>query len=779
MNFGNFAIGVAFVSGLLAIPTYFLWARGQLELKPIARQLAVMMALGIVMASGYLLINIMTHQFQYEYIRNFSDRSLPTLLLASTFWGGQAGSFLLWAFWNAIFALILMWGLRRSAWEPFVLTPYLLVTVCIIGIMWASGPFRTIPDPPADGNGLNPLLQNYWMAIHPPILFTGFTTMAGPFAFAVAALWRRDYDGWVKMSRPWVLLGWACLGSGLALGGFWAYESLGWGGYWGWDPVENSSLVPWLFASALLHGLIVQGSRGSFKRTNLVLAIVGYLTVIYSTFLTRSGVLGDFSVHSFVELGLMGYLVAFMVGFAVIGFGLLAWRWRDIGQRVLYSQVLSREFGLILGALVFVVIALIVGIGTSMPVISLLPVFESQVSIDLGWYGPTVAPFGLIMLLAMAITPLLSWKQSKYGSLMKALKWPLILTGITLFACLLLNIIYPVAILFITASVFAIATNTVVVRRIWRAGPLKLGGYLSHIGVGLLFVGIIGTSVYKQTASLRLIQGEPQTAFGQQFTLNGLVIPSNDPLQRTAIQVEVLDPESRQTWTAQAPYYIYPKSGQLIIHPDIHKGWWSDLYLSPSQYDLPNQVEPGLIYMGQGETKQAFGYSLTFQEFNLPNRDAMMSGEGNPVVEAVINVMDADGNRSTITPSVEVTANQEQVGTPADLSDGATLSVVSISPESQLVALQFGNVDLENIPPNEFKATAFLQVTQEPGINLVWAGIIIGILGGLVSMIRRWRERAPDDVVVGAPQPRETGAVPPLQPQKPVHTAQAESEASS
>ncbi|MDQ5854371.1 MAG: cytochrome c biogenesis protein CcsA, partial [Chloroflexota bacterium] len=336
MNLGNVALALAFASGITALPAYFLWARGHASLKRYARGFTAGLAIGVLVASAFQMSNILTHQFQYDYVARFSDRSLPALLLLSTFWAGQAGSFLLWTTWSVLFGLILIWGLRRSSWEPFVLGPYLLVTLFITAIMWASGPFKMLAETPADGSGLNPLLQNYWMAIHPPILFTGFTTMAGPFAFAVGALWKRDYDGWVRMARPWTLLAWACMGTGLALGGFWAYESLGWGGFWGWDPVENSSFVPWLFASALLHGLVLQGSRGSFRRANLLLAITGYLTVIYSTFLTRSGILGNFSVHSFVELGLMGYLVVFILIFAALGFGMLLWRWRSIGRRVLY-----------------------------------------------------------------------------------------------------------------------------------------------------------------------------------------------------------------------------------------------------------------------------------------------------------------------------------------------------------------------------------------------------------------------------------------------------------
>ena len=765
-NLGNIALALAMFCGIGALPSYFMWARGRAALRTQARLLTGLMALWVGVASAFQMYNILTHQFQYEYVTKFSDRALPTLLLATTFWGGQSGSFMLWALWSVIFALILMVGLRRSAWEPFVLAPYLLVTVCITGIMWASGPFTLLADVPQDGQGLNPLLQNYWMAIHPPILFTGFTTMAGPFAFAIAALWKRDYDGWVKQAQPWTILAWACLGTGLALGGFWAYESLGWGGFWGWDPVENSSFVPWLVASALLHGLIVQSARGSMKRSNLALAVLGEMTVIYSTFLTRSGILGSFSVHSFVDLGLMNYLLAFIGLFAALGFGMLLWRWQTIGRRVTYTNVISREFGLLLCVVLFTVIMLIVALGTSMPVISLLPGFASQITVDLAWYGPTVAPFGLLLLLTMAVTPLLGWQRAKLGSLRSALTWPAVLTALVLFACVLVNIVYPVALLFIGAAVFAVATNIVVIKRVWRTGPLRLGGYLSHIGVGLLFVGIIGTSVYKQKAPLLLTEGVPQEVFGRQVTFRGLVVPTDDALQRTAVQLEVTNPQDGSTWLANAPYYVYAKTGQLVIHPDIQPGLWSDLYVAPSQYDMPNQSAPGLVFLSQRASKTAFGYTLTFEDFVLPNRDAMLRGEAAPEVQAIVQVRAPDGATTTVTPTLKIDSQQSLAGEPVALPGGATLAVASVVPESQMVALQFGNVDLDSIDPAELKGRLFVEISREPGIKFAWGGIIIGVFGGLLALIRRWREAQPaaDAPSTAVPLPRRPTPTPAQQP---------------
>jgi cytochrome c-type biogenesis protein CcmF len=765
MNVGNLLLSSALLNGVGALGLYLYAALRNAEFRRPARLFAGSMTLFVVLASLLQWANIMTHQFQYEYVRNFTDRSLPQLLLFTTFWGGQAGSFLLWALLSSLFTLALIAGLRRSSWEPFVLAPYVLIVLCITGITLAAGPFKLLPPDqvPPDGNGLNPLLQNYWMAIHPPILFGGFTTMAGPFVFAVAALWRRDYDGWVSMAKPWTLLAWICMGAGLALGGFWAYESLGWGGFWGWDPVENSSLVPWLFASALLHGLVLQGARGSLKRSNLALAVFGYLMVVYSTFLTRSGVLGNFSIHSFVELGLMNYLLGFIGIFALLGFGLIGWRWRQIGRRVAFLHVISREFGLVLSVLLFVVIALIVGVGTSMPVVSMLPVFENRFSLDLGWYGPTVAPFGLLLFLSMAVGPLLGWQRKKYGSLRRVLRVPAIATAVVVFACLLLNVIYPVALLFIAAAVFAIATNISVIWRIWRAGPLKLGGYLSHVGVSLFLVGAIGTMVYKQTAALQLVQGEPQRVFGRQITFTDIVLPPGDTLERTAVQIEVVNPVDGSVWVAEAPYYVYDKTSQLVTHPDIQPGWWADLYVAPSQYLPAAQAAPGLVQLEPEQPREVLGYKLIFKQFDIPNRDAMMRGDAPAEVFAVVEVTGPDGTTATVRPVYRVVAGQAPTSEPVVLPGGATLEMKGLDPASRAVQLQLGGVNLSKVDPNDLKSRIFVEISLEPGIRLVWAGIIIGLLGGLLALLRRWREARPADVAPETtrnPSPQRPGLLP-------------------
>ena len=265
-------------------------------------------AIGTLLASALLMLFIIQHRFEFNYITNYSSRDLPFSLLITTFWAGQEGSFMLWALFASLIGLVLQRYSIRKNIEAEVMTTYSIVLGFLLLLISIKSPFEYIWQAqagvekgfvPPDGHGLNPLLQNFWMIIHPPILFLGFSSLAVPFVLAVAALGQRNYKNWMNSAVPWVLFSALALGAGLMLGGYWAYGVLGWGGWWGWDPVENSSLVPWIVTVILVHTMLIQIITGKLVRTNFVLAILAYLLVVYSTFLTRSGILANSSVHSF------------------------------------------------------------------------------------------------------------------------------------------------------------------------------------------------------------------------------------------------------------------------------------------------------------------------------------------------------------------------------------------------------------------------------------------------------------------------------------------------
>ncbi len=314
---GTIALSLTFTASLAAMVLYTLSARGRTELLVPARRAAQLAVLGMLSACAILLYHIFTYQFQYSYVYEHASRKLSKFLLFSTFYASQEGSFMLWGLWTSLIALFLIRYARRQRYESHVMAIFLSVLVFISIMLLAKSPFQTIysANPgqlphgfiPADGKGLNPSLENLWIVIHPPMLFLGFSLLAVPFAFALAGLIKRDYQGWVVTSMPWTLGAAMVLGFGVMLGGFWAYETLGWGGFWAWDPVENASLLPWLITVAAAHSMLTQKRTGGLIRTNISLTLLAYALVLYGSFLTRSGVLGDASVHSFADPGYLAF----------------------------------------------------------------------------------------------------------------------------------------------------------------------------------------------------------------------------------------------------------------------------------------------------------------------------------------------------------------------------------------------------------------------------------------------------------------------------------------
>jgi cytochrome c-type biogenesis protein CcmF len=335
---GSILIYIAFISALIASASFFSAHFGKTKNIRFGRFFFHVAAVATISSAAFLLYLIISHQFQYTYVWNYSSRDLPVNLLISTFYAGQEGSFHLWAVLMAVLGIFLLAYVskkdgNKDRYEAQVMAVFTLLQSFLLFIIILKSPYLKVWESfpkdvqlgfvPPDGRGLNPLLQNFWMTIHPPILFAGFTSLSIPFSFAVAALMRNEYDRWIKIAMPWALFSGMILGLGIMLGGYWAYGVLGWGGYWGWDPVENSSLVPWVIIVAAIHTMVSGLTNGKFKRSSLLLCILAYIMVLYSTFLTRSGILGDASVHSFVDPGQEVYL--FLVVFlSLFGTGAIA-----------------------------------------------------------------------------------------------------------------------------------------------------------------------------------------------------------------------------------------------------------------------------------------------------------------------------------------------------------------------------------------------------------------------------------------------------------------------
>ena len=414
---GNIAVIVGFIASLLGMAAYFRSIE-QPRLIGVARAGFHVTVTTVLVSSLILLILIVKHQFQFHYVWAYSSRELPLGLLMSTFYAGQEGSFMLWTLMVSIIGVVLLIYTQKRDNEREVMGVYSSILAFLMMLLIVKNPFAPIEGNmiPADGRGLNPLLQNFWMQIHPPILFLGFAAMAPPFALAIAALMRRKYQDWVVSSLPWVLGGSMLLGLGISLGGFWAYETLGWGGWWGWDPVENASLIPWLISVALIHTMLTQKRTKGLVLTNFILAILAFVLVLYSTFLTRSGVLGEASVHSFVDPGRFSFtlLVLFMFAFTDVGFALLFGRFTKWGR-----GMFERFHGWKLYGLLYLVV-----IGPSVPIFAqvsgdLVPVFTDMIAnanpVLLLVYYPMLGIAHLLNLLSYLWLPALIFKIVQIG----------------------------------------------------------------------------------------------------------------------------------------------------------------------------------------------------------------------------------------------------------------------------------------------------------------------------------------------------------------------------
>ncbi|MGE8381141.1 MAG: cytochrome c biogenesis protein CcsA, partial [Sphingobacterium sp.] len=458
-------------AALLSCIAYFFATKNPEETswKKIARIGFWVNAVSVVAVGATLFYIIYNHFFEYNYAFAHSSRDLPTYYIISSFWEGQEGSFWLWMFWQTVLGAILLF--KAKSWETSVMTFVMLcqaflasmiVGVEIFGLRIGSSPFillRDAMDIPIlkqanylslikDGNGLNPLLQNYWMVIHPPTLFLGFASMIVPFAYATGALWTKRYKEWISAALPWALFAVMILGAGIIMGSFWAYEALNFGGFWAWDPVENASIIPWFTLIAAVHVMIAYKNSGHSYFTATFLAMISFVLVIYASYLTRSGVLGETSVHSFTDLGMSGQLILFNVAFLVIMVIFLVVKKKEMPITEKDEEIYSREFWMFIGALVLTVACAQIIASTSIPVFN--KIFGTKVAPPLEpiqHYNKWQSGFAVIVMIMTGFTQFLKYKRSDsrkfLASTVASLAVAIILTAIiSYFTKTYTNLIY-------------------------------------------------------------------------------------------------------------------------------------------------------------------------------------------------------------------------------------------------------------------------------------------------------------------------------------------------
>ncbi len=752
---GGLLVKAAFLACLGSVVSYYLNHRkpGHRSLI-VARSLFIATVVLVVGIAAYFLSLILSHQFQYTYIWSYSAVDLPTPLLISTFYAGQEGSFLLWTLFTCVIGLFLVRHSSRMGYEPEVMAAFGTIASALLLMLIVKNPFtyvwESFPDQvkagflPANGRGLNPLLQNYWMVIHPQVLFSGFASMGVPYAYAVAALLKRDFTNWFRAATPWLVFAGLILGTGIMMGGFWAYETLGWGGYWGWDPVENSSLVPWLVAIAAIHTTLSQRRSGAFVRTNLVLGMLCFLMVVYSTFLTRSGVLGDTSVHSFVDPGMLVYwlLVGMIVLFTGIGAGLLIRRWKEIPKAPPRHDYYSREFALFLGSATLVTTALLVTAGTSSPLITDL-LYGKKSAVDISYYATTTLPLGVLIGVLTGIGQLLWWTRSDRGEFYRSLVTPVALSAVVTAALAIIIGVRPLIGLFLFAAGFALFANIQVGWKIVKGNPKYAGGAVAHLGLAVMFFGFVASSAYDEKETISLTQGQPVEAMGYRLTYTGY-----GPLdkEKYAFHVQV-EHDGKRFAVAPVMYYSSYNDG-LMRNPDIINLVTKDFYLAPMSLEQANDGTAGLqkIEMRKGSSATVGDVRITFLDFDFPadQRAAMMEGK-EVHIGAKIEVR-REGDKPLIVVPVKTIRQGETSDKPATYMDRYEFTISSMRPDREAqenMVVELGVRDLAASREAAGKPDVLIaEASIKPFINLVWSGVIILLVGFLITIVRRSQEAA-------------------------------------
>lgn len=608
---GHFAIVFAFVASLMAAIAYFFATQKSesqefTSWRRLGRAAFLAHGAGVFAVIG-MLFYVMTQQYyEYNYVWAHVSDELPFKYIFAAFWEGQEGSFLLWMFWHVILGILLIFSAKE--WESPTMAVVALVQVFINsmilgiyigGVKIGSNPtllLRDVMDAPifanADyvslikGNGLNPLLQNWWMTIHPPTLFFGFASVTIPFAYAIAGLWTKKHTEWLKPALPWALMSAAILGTGIVMGGAWAYEALSFGGYWAWDPVENMSLVPWLILLAGIHTNLIAKSTGHSVRSTYVFYLLSFLLILYSTFLTRSGVLGDTSVHAFTEMGLEWQLVILIGAFLVLSVTLLAMRYKQVPAPQKEEPTASKEFWMFIGTLILLFSSLLITASTSLPVYNKImqffnPAFEGRVITDqVEHFNKYQLWIGVFIGLLSGGAQYLRFREINWQ---KHFSKFALHTGIAVAISLVLTFLATQWIqakawqywILLFSGIFTVVTNLDYIITFLK-GNLKVGGSaISHIGFGLMIVGVMASGLNKHYISSNpfVMDGIIEGADDESMERNILLFKNNTMFMSGYEVTYVADTLVDFTRTYTVNYKRRNEAGEVIeefnLYPNI------------------------------------------------------------------------------------------------------------------------------------------------------------------------------------------------------------------
>ncbi|MBK0384513.1 cytochrome c biogenesis protein CcsA [Pedobacter sp. SD-b] len=795
---GQLFIVLSFGTSLIALFSYYFatTTKDKLDLSwnrlgRLAYRLNLVSVIGIGACLFYIIYN---HLFEYHYAWAHSSKTLPVYYIVSCFWEGQEGSFWLWTFWEAVLGCIVIY--KAKSWENSVMTiislsqvflATMIIGVEVFGAKIGSSPFillRQAIEAPIfsradylsliqDGNGLNPLLQNYWMVIHPPTLFLGFASMVVPFAYGIAALWQKRYADWVKPALPWALFAVMVLGTGIIMGSFWAYEALNFGGFWAWDPVENASIIPWLTLIAGVHVMIAYKNSGHSYFTAIFLIIISFILVLYASFLTRSGILGDTSVHAFTDLGMSGQLLIYMFAFIILAAVLIIINWKHLPITKKDEDTYSREFWLFIGAIVLVVSCIQIIATTSIPVYN--KIFGTSIAPPtniIQHYNKWQIAFAFAIATISAFSQFLKYKKTDVRkfliSLVVSFVMAILLTAVVVYITEIYhNVMY---VLLTWAAIFSILCNAKVLSEAFK-GKWKLSGSaVAHIGFAFILIGALIAAANNKVISLN----NTGIGFGDEFAKNNnprenIILYKNEPTKMAEYTVtykgdstsgvntyykvnyKVIDADGK----VKENFNLYPnaqqnaKMKQIIASPDTKHYLLHDVYTHVSSVPLKDDGHDD----HEGHSDDENYNKPIVHEVSVG--DTVRFREGFLVVKslnknATIKDITLDKGDVAIGMNIEVDANNAKYqAEPIFLIKGNTKVDFGKKVDEAGLKLRFTNVlpakdklelTVYEKPKEDKKDWIVLKAITFPYINLFWGGTIIMVIGFLLSIFRRAKE---------------------------------------
>jgi cytochrome c-type biogenesis protein CcmF len=657
-NFGNFCLVLALCLSLYALFASLVGAASkQHRVVRSAERAAIASSASITLALISLVYLLIISDFSVSHVASASNRALPIYYKIAALWGAHDGSMLLWIFVTSLFCGVVIYQnrFRYRDMMPYVVAVLMFdLSFFLVLNLFLSNPFNQLTQvfadgtmqrfTPMDGRGLNPLLQYWAMVIHPPILYLGFIGFVVPFAFAIAALWTKQLgDTWIRTTRRWTLIPWLFLGTGLILGGKWAYVVLGWGGYWGWDPVENSSLMPWLTGTAFLHSVIVQERKGMLKVWNVLLVVITYLLGIFGTFITRSGIVN--SVHAFADSQLGKFFLYYMVVVLGASLYLIIDRLPFLKSERPLDSVLSRESAFLFNNLILLVACFAVFWGTMFPVLSEW-VQGSKITVGPPFFNNVNIPIGLLLLFLTGVGPFFAWRKTSMESLKKAFIWPTIFSVIVCAALLLAGMRSLYSVISFTLCMFVTVTiveefykatrirskNTgenllLAVANLTLKNKRRYGGYIVHFAVVLMFVGLTGNA-FNREASQAMVQGD-EMKIGRYTLIMDNYRETDTPNYQYGVVTIKAYKDGRLIRTMKPEKRFYKSGdGQSTTEVALHSTPLEDLYLvfagmsnDGQKYEIKAFVNPLVWWLWFGAAVMVFGTAITL----LPDRKGAFS----------------------------------------------------------------------------------------------------------------------------------------------------------